>query len=64
MYKLKCINENKLIEENIKIQEIINDMRPWIDKYTDENNYPKLKQKIDKEDYVVIRKIHFNDNYE
>lgn len=62
LYKLKCINENKFVEESIRIEEIINDMIPWIDKYTDENNYPKLKQKIDNEDYIVIGKIEFKQN--
>lgn len=62
LYKLKCLNENEFIQESMRIQEIINNMQPWIDKYADENNYPKLKQKIDNEDYMVIRKIQFKQN--
>ena len=62
LYKLKCLNENEFIQESMRIQEIINNMQLWIDKYADENNYPKLKQKIDNEDYMVIRKIQFKQN--
>lgn len=62
LYKLKCLNENEFIQESMRIQEIINNIQPWIDKYANENNYPKLKQKIDNEDYMVIRKIQFKQN--
>lgn len=58
LYKLKCIDQYDFINESIKIQKIINNMSSWLDKYTDENNFPKLKQKIDKEDYITIKKIN------
>ena len=63
LYNLKCINEKEFIKECEKIDQIIDNIKPWINSYTNQNSFPKLKEKIDKEEYIVIKKIDItNDN--
>ena len=57
LYKLKCIDTDEIIEESIKIQKIINEMKPWLNKYTDDKYFPKLKQKINKKEYMIVKKL-------
>ena len=63
LYNLKCVNEKEFIKECEKIDQIIDNIKPWINSYTNQNSFPKLKEKIDKEEYIVIKKIDItNDN--
>ena len=53
IYKLDCIDIDKLMKESTDIDILINLIIPWIDKFTDERNYTKMKEL----DYKVIKEI-------
>lgn len=53
LYSLDCMNSEKLIDEADNIDELIDFVKPWIDKFTDDMNYTKMK----KLKYKVIKQI-------
>ena len=60
LYNTKCIDINEFIKENARLDKIIDEIKPWIETYTDDNNFTKLKTKINKNDYIIIKKININ----
>lgn len=53
LYLLECINYESFLHEKIDVEALINDVIPWIDEFTDEKNFTKMKNKK----YRIIREI-------
>lgn len=53
LYFLNCIDGNKIIKENPDIDKLVNCVIPWIEQFTDEINYTKMK----KLKYEVIKRV-------
>lgn len=53
LYLLECINSKNLEEEHSRIDSIIGDVIPWINQFTDERNFTKMKDKK----YKIIKEI-------
>lgn len=53
LYLLECINSKNLEEECSKIDSIIEEVKPWINEFTDERNFTKMKDKK----YKIIKEI-------
>lgn len=56
MYLLECINSKNLEEECSRIDSIIEEIIPWINEFTDERNFTKMKDKK----YKIIKEIKIN----
>lgn len=50
---LHCINYEQFQSNNYNIDSLINDIVPWIDEFTDERNFSKIKKKA----YKTIKEI-------
>lgn len=53
IYLLDCIDSTKLIKENANLDDLVNYILPWIEEFTDERNYTKMK----KLEYRIIKEI-------
>jgi hypothetical protein len=54
IYLISCIDVDEFIKENPCSEELINKIIPWIDEFTNEDNYTKLKNYK----YKIIKKIN------
>lgn len=53
LYLLDCIDTEKMLKENIEMDNLVDSVIPWIEQFTDERNYTKMK----KIKYKVIKEI-------
>lgn len=54
LYLLDCIDYSCFYNESLKIQSLIDDVVPWIDEFTDEQNYTKMRTKK----YKIIKELN------
>ena len=53
LYLLSCIDYKHFYNESLKINPLIDNVIPWIKRFTDEQNYTKMKTKK----YKIIREL-------
>jgi len=53
LYVLSCINYDNFQNNTSSIDSLINDFAPWIESFTDERNFTKIKKK----EYKIIKEI-------
>jgi len=53
MYKLNCNHQEDFINDMKNVDVIIEKIKPWIDIFTDQVNFTKMKNK----EYVIIKEI-------
>lgn len=53
LYTLHCINNEQFQNNNYNIDSLVNSIIPWIEDFTDERNFTKIKKK----GYKIIKEI-------
>ena len=53
LYQLDCISDCKIVDDFNCIDDLIDKIKPWIEDYTDDRNYTKMK----KLNYRIIKQI-------
>lgn len=56
LYSLNCYDNSNIQEDMSNLDDLINSIIPWIEKFTDERNYTKMK----KLKYQIIKEITIN----